>query len=96
VARDDRRGPEMITPAPDPRDKRLHSPDRLVRMREKIRRMPPGTFTFAGHLSGIEKRTVHEALVDEYLLLAGGDAGPSMLERRDDAGNLLVRFRRME
>ncbi len=52
---------------PDPYAKRLQSPDRKVRMKEKLRRMPEGTFTFAPHLQGAEKHRVHETIIDRYM-----------------------------
>lgn len=76
---------------PDPRDKRLHSPDRHVRMREKLRRMPAGTFTFAGHLEGIAKREAHEQLVDAYMRI---EPAPEFFVMKDEDDALLVAFRK--
>lgn len=80
---------------PDPRDKRLRSPDRNIRMREKLRRMPEGTFTFAAHLQGIERKKVQEELVDAYL-----DRVPQPRElamaTEGDEGIFLARFTRAQ
>jgi hypothetical protein len=78
---------------PNPRDKLLVDPDRTKRMREKLRRMPEGTFTFAPHLYGVTKKQVHEDLVDR-VLASPRELLPVEMTIVNGEGEFLARFRR--
>jgi hypothetical protein len=83
----------LATLTPNPRDKLLVDPDRPKRMREKLRRLPEGTFTFAPHLGGLVKKQVHEDLVDRILAMPK-EARPVELTTVGEDGKFLARFRR--